>query len=139
MAKNRKIDLDDMLGGRVDLFEDKDNPSGNDTSGNDTLDNNPSDNNSEVKSKSVKNSKKKHSDTIDFISDIINKRNDLFLDKSINQVKINNKVKDILDRLKFISGYPISSLADAIILDFYLKNEDDINLRYKNKTKNKLF
>jgi transcriptional regulator NrdR family protein len=77
----------------------------------------------------------KKNDGIDFINEIIELRNSIIKDKSINQVHVNNISKLILDRLKFTYSHAISTLADAIIIDFYVKNKENIDKDYKSKMK----
>ena len=73
------------------------------------------------------------------LNNMIAQRDDVIKDKSINQVHVNNLSKVILDRIKIITGKTITSITDALIIDYYINNKNQIDKEYKKLSKNSIF
>jgi len=73
------------------------------------------------------------------LESMVSKRNEIVKDKSINQVHINDVSKEILDRLKRISKFSITSITDALIINYYINNKEQIDKDLKKITNNSIF
>lgn len=134
MAKNN-LNFDTVLGGNLNLF-DENKKEENQVNKEEKKENIKQKENlakTEKKSSLEKGKKKilnndSNKKSLDLL---IEQKNNLVSGKSVNQVHINNDSKEILNRLKLISGYSLSSIVDALIIDYYIENKEEITKSIK--------